>query len=195
MLKTGLLAFVLACGGGRSPTTQSSTTTSPAAGVFELGEMQLLEKGEPWFKIHADGSTEIGYRSSTGPTTIKPGEAWSSDSLPIKFKPGPRLAVDGTIGDEKGTWRLTENGTFVASKNGTSAPVPDIVVTQDSIVFSKTPRGDIKFLASSDGTLTVSTGLDDRFGVLTFEGADTPSKRRALLALAALVLAPPRTTP
>jgi hypothetical protein len=185
MSKSSVLALVLvACSSSHPPASTPAASTA----MFELGELSLVEDGKTVLAIHRDGSTEIGYRS--GSMTITPGQTASTDSLPLRLKAGPTIKADGTFAHEgRDVARMTADGTFVGLKDPVG-PIPDIAVSADRIAFAKTQVGEVSFEVAADGSITQRGGNASTLGSLRIVGADTPAKRRAILALAALVLAP-----
>jgi hypothetical protein len=171
-----------ACGGkGDGATTTPTTTVPTAAAPFELGEITVFEGAQAMLKIHADGSTELGGHS--GRMELKPGQPASSDSLPVVFKPGPTLKTDGTIEWKgKAVARVNADGTVTNLETNQAAPV---TVTADKVTFDE---GTI--VLSADGKMTFAgpnakQPTDDKQPRV--EGADSPGKRRTVLALVGMM--------
>ncbi|MCW5804538.1 MAG: hypothetical protein KIT31_19360 [Deltaproteobacteria bacterium] len=168
----------------------AATTKAPAApAVFELGEVTMFEGDEPVFKLHADGATEIGFRSLAHAVELEPGQTFSTKGLPYELKAGPTLAADGTLRiDGRDTVRANLDGTLTVI--ATKARVDGITITADRVRIQSPKGAAITLELGADGTLTQHGGnkLDDRPVRVT--GADTPGKRRAILTLVGLALAP-----
>jgi hypothetical protein len=184
MYKTSIAlvtALMLAgCGGGGGG--GSASTTAATATILELGEMTLLEDGQPMLKIHADGTTEIGQRSGA----LQPGA--SSDSLPLTLGPGPTLHADGTIAKEtEPRARLNADGTLTAVEG--HAAIRGVTVTADTVTVTGGSAGTLSITLSADGAIT-QTGGTGSPRTMRVEGADTPGKRRAILTLLGLLIAP-----
>jgi hypothetical protein len=191
-LTTTALAFLLgiaACGGkstSDSTTTGSGATATTAAAV-ELGEMTLWDGDDPALKIHADGTTEMGYRSGRT-AELKPGETWSSDSLPMQLKPGPKIEADGTIAIE-GEPKVRINADGTITNLVTNAAFP-IAVTADKLTVTYEGR-ELGLALAADGKLTVfGNPMATPAKPLRIEGADTPGKRRTMLSFIALNFLP-----
>lgn len=179
MTRTSLvLGLLLVACGGKSTTTP--TSPKPPTTTFELGELTVFEGKDAMVKIHADGTSELGGHS--GKLEVKPGETASSDALPITWKPGPVFKTDGTIEYEgKPVARVNADGTVMDLT--ANKPVP-ITITADKITFDK---GSIDLAA--DGTMTLVGGEGTKPDKAPrVEGADTPGKRRTVLALVGLLL-------
>ena len=177
MTKTILLTFALAACGGKSATP--TTPTAPAS-TFELGELTVFEGDQAMVKIHADGSSELGGHS--GKMELKPGQTASSDSLPVTWKPGPLFKADGTIEYKgKAVAKVNADGTVM---NLESNKVEPITITADKVTLDK---GAI--VLAADGTISFegpNATKPDKTPHVT--GADTPGKRRTVLALVGLLL-------
>jgi hypothetical protein len=171
---------VVACGSA-NPRPESVTVTPEA--VFELGEMTLFDQGQPVYRVHADGSTEMGYRSGT--LHVEPGKPASTDSLPIQFKPGPTITAAGTISLGDKAVALQDDGTFVGRDGDREQQVPDVQLVGDRVTWA-TQSGAATMAISADGTVVVTGGNPDMKPALRVEGADTAGKRRVMLAILAL---------
>jgi hypothetical protein len=77
------VSFLLgACGGAeRPPATEPAPLVAPIADPVTVGEVVVSQNGQPVFKLHADGTSELAQVGSTG-------GSWMS---------GPTLRADGTI--------------------------------------------------------------------------------------------------
>ena len=186
-LASALVLALTACGGKTKDSSSTGTsTTAPTAAAVELGEMTLFDGDEAAMKIHADGSTEMGFRSG-GTAELKPGETWSSDSLPMQLKPGPTIQADGTIAiKNEPKVRINADGTITDLRDNSAFP---IAVTADKM----TVRHDGKqfgFDLAADGKLATFGGENPPKKPLRIEGADTPGKRRTMLAFIALNFLP-----
>jgi len=151
--------------------------------VIELGELTLFEGDDAVLKIHADGSTEMGHRS--GKLELKPGQVASSSSLPVTFQAGPTIKPDGTI-ESKGqaVARLKPDGTIVNLKTNVTLPA---IVGADKVTI--TERGTtITIELAADGTLSVIGAKKNHPDKpMRLAGADTPGKRKIVLALIAVM--------
>ena len=179
-----LVGLLVGCAaGGYRPKAPSPTARAAAApAVVELGEVTLYEGDDAVMKIHADGSTEIGYRS--GRLDVKPGVTASSKSLPLRLRPGPAIRTDGTFAWKgEDVIRVNADGTFTDVR--ANQPVP-IVITGDT---ARRRDHDVGIELAADGSIRVFGGNPEALDKpLRVEGADTPGKRRAILAFAALQL-------
>jgi hypothetical protein len=180
-------AGVAACGGKPSTTTTTPTTTpttAPAATVLELGEITIFDGDQPMVKIHADGSTELGGHS--GSMEIKPGQPASTDSLPVVWKPGPKLGTDGSVstnGEVRG--RVSADGKIVDVKTNQALPM---VVSDDKIDITEGGKT-VSILLAADGTVSFAGGNASQPDKPPHvQGATTPGKRRTALVLMALLL-------
>lgn len=180
-MKSIVLPLALAaCAAG---TAQKTVPTTPTP-VVELGELTLFEGDDAMLKIHTDGSTELGYRS--GRMTVEPGKPASSDSLPVHLRPGPMLRADGTIEHGgKALGRITAEGAIINLVNHATLP---LTVSADKLTLVG-PGKTIAFELAANGTISI-TGADSFAAKpLRVAGADTPGKRKAMLALIAVQLA------
>jgi hypothetical protein len=180
------LALALAACGGKHPTTTTTPVTGAAAApttTFELGELVLFEGPDAMFKVHADGSTEIGYRH--GELKVEPGKPASSDSLPIEWKPGPTIKADGTIEDKgKPMVGVAADGTITNLEDGKPMPLK---VTADSISIAGATIG-----LAADGAIQLPAGVTVKPGHEgRVTGADTTGKRRVMLTMIGLLLSGP----
>jgi len=177
-----------ACAGTqRAPNATTAPVVKMQDKFIELGEITMFEGDDARMKIHADGTTEIGYRSGSS-GKIEPGKTFSSDSLPVVFKPGPSITADGTFThDGKPGVKLDANGTLVVI--ATNERMNGVTVTADKILIVA-PQGSVSFEYKPDGTLQQIGGNKMNDKHLRIEGADTPGKRRAMLAFLSLMLAP-----
>jgi hypothetical protein len=189
MRKTSiLLALTLAaCGGKPSPSTTPTSSQNAAPGTpFELGEITVFQGKDAMLKIHADGTTELGYRS--GGMTVQPGQTASSDALPVSWKPGPKVKTDGTFEAEgQGTMQLGADGTVTAQKDGKTEPLP-LKVSDDSVVLT---AGGSSFTVSlgADGAVKLPAEAKIPAGMESHvEGATTPGKRRLVLTFLGMLL-------
>jgi hypothetical protein len=181
------VSFCAACGSMAKAGPTTPAVIVPAGNVvFELGEVTMFDGADVVFKVHADGSTEMGYRHGKN-IKIEPGVPWSSKSLPMVLRPGPRMAADGTF-THRGVAkvRASLDGTFVTNDGKT---VPGVTVANDTIRLEH--GGTVVTLTlGADGTLGQAGGNQMTDGPMRIVGADTPGKRRAILSLVALTLAP-----
>ena len=187
-LTSALVLALTACGGKSKPdsTSTGTSTTAPATAGVELGEMTLFDGDEAALKIHADGSTEMGYRSG-GTSELKPGETWSSDSLPLQLKAGPTIQADGTIAvKNEPKVRINADGTITDLRDNSAFP---IAVTADKMTLTHEGK-QMGFDLATDGTLTMFGGQNPPKKPLRVAGADTPGKRRTMLAFLALNFLP-----
>ena len=140
------------------------------------------------FKIHANGSTEMG--AHKGSMTIEPGKTASSDSLPVVWEPGPTLHTDGTIDGKTGPVakvNFDAGGTIVELKTNTKLP---ITVVDDKVTITNNGTS-VSAQLGADGTLTFLNAPEGSKEMhIRIEGADTPGKRRTMLALLGLLFAP-----
>jgi len=150
MYKTSIAlvtALMLAgCGGGGGG--GSASTTAATATILELGEMTLLEDGQPMLKIHADGT------------------------IAKETEPRARLNADGTLTAVEG-----------------HAAIRGVTVTADTVTVTGGSVGTLSITLSADGAIT-QTGGTGSPRTMRVEGADTPGKRRAILTLLGLLIAP-----
>jgi hypothetical protein len=185
-----LVLGIAACGGKSTDTAGTTTTpTAPATAgaAVELGEMTLFDGDEAALKIHADGTTEMGYRSG-GTAELKPGETWSSDSLPMQMKAGPKIEADGTIAvNGEPRVRINADGTITNLADNTALP---IAITADKMTVTD-GGNQMGFDLAADGKLTIFGGRGEPpKKPLRIEGADSPGKRRTMLAFLALNFLP-----
>jgi hypothetical protein len=164
-----------ACSGG---STRLDTTTPPAElpPAIELGEMTLFERDAAMLKFHADGSTELGYRS--GRLAIGPGGSASTDTLPVTYRPGPTIRTDGTVVfDGEPRVRINADGTVTKISTGEVLPIE---VTDTTVSRPGDPR---RLELQPTGDLVI-----DARHVGRIEGADTAGKRRVVLAFLGMML-------
>ena len=176
------ICALAACGGKTEDRgTTPATAPAPVAAV-ELGEMTLWDGDEAALRIHADGSTEMGFRSG-GTSDLKPGQTWSSDSLPLQLRPGPAIQADGTVAFKgEPRVRINADGTITDLRAGTAFP---ILVTGDKVTITSGGHR-MGFDVAADGSVTVFGGKSPPRKPLRLEGADTPGKRRTILAFISL---------
>lgn len=192
-MRSYLIAFisvVVACGGKPSP---ESTTTPPAttAAQLELGEITVFDGPNAMFKIHANGTTEMG--AHKGGMEIKPGQTASTDSLPIVWEAGPTLHADGTI-DAKGApvAKLNADGSIMELKTNTALPVK---VADDKVTIIDSKGTSVSAQLGGDGKLTFINAPDPgHVPQIRVEGADTLGKRRTVLAILGVMFAPGEVT-
>jgi hypothetical protein len=181
-----LFAFALAACGGSSSSTSATKATTPAAPgaaapvasaaataglALDLGEVTVYDGDEALFKLHADGTTELG----------------DHQGGQLKWYPGPTFKADGTLlveGETKA--RLTAEGIALT---GTDNVLP-LAVTADTVSVDA-----ISFSLAADGALKVS-GLDTGGTKLRFEGASPKALHTGLVVWTALfVLSQPVAPP
>ena len=179
-----LFACVLvACAGGSSKATTPAAPAAPAAATpsasaaakaglaLDLGEVTVYDGDEALFKLHADGTTELG----------------DHQGGQLKWYPGPTFLADGTLlveGETKA--RLTAEGIAIA---GTDNVLP-LAVTADTVSVDA-----ISFSLAADGKLVVS-GLDTGGTKLRFEGSSPKALHTGLVVWTALfVLSQPVAPP
>lgn len=186
-LTSALVLALTACGGKSKPDTSTGTsTTAPAAAAVELGEMTLFDGDEAALKIHADGTTEMGYRSGST-SELKPGETWSSDSLPMQLKAGPTIQADGTIAvKNEPKVRINADGTITDLRDNSVLP---LAITADKMTLTHEGK-QVGFDLAADGKLTTFGSDNPPKKPLRIEGADTPGKRRTILSFIALNFLP-----
>ena len=170
-----LLSLALAGCGAPAPATPAASQPAPAAraaavepAVLELGEMTMFDVHGPTLRVHASGSTEIFSRQVwvAGPT-IKP-----DGSIEGHGRLLARVHADGTITDPTGQPR-------------------SLKVQDDFLAFTGTTHAAGIQLAPDGGMIPRPSGSAPGFRV---EGADTPGKRRTVLALfGTLYFGPPPT--
>ena len=181
-----ILASVALAACASKPTTPA--TPPPAATTLELGEMTIFDGANAMFKIHANGSTEMG--THKGSMAIEPGKTASSDSLPIVWEPGPTLHADGTIDGKTGPVakvNFDAGGTIVELKTNKTLP---ITVADDKLTITNNGTS-VSAQLAADGNLTVLNPPEGSKKMqIRIEGADTPGKRRTMLALIGLLFAP-----
>jgi hypothetical protein len=188
LLRLALAVLCAACGGSSSSGGLRIKSGEPAASVFELGELTMFDGEDAVFKVHADGSTEMGFHHGEN-ITITPGKPFSSKDLPIVMKPGPSIAADGTF-----TWKgkpvakVNVDGTVTDLTNNTV--VDGIKVTGEAIQLQAPGGMEVTLALAADGKLTQQGGGDLSEKPLRVAGADTPGKRRAILAIVGLTLMP-----
>jgi hypothetical protein len=159
--------------------TSTATTAPPPPArlqptpTFELGEIVVFDGPDAMLKIHASGATEIGRKKDGSPDGVrwKPGPTLAADgSIEYRGKPRARVAADGTVLDP-----------------ATNQPLP-IKVSDAKLEVSA--RGRVTTVAlSPEGKITITNApgtLHDQ--PPRVEGADTPGKRRAVLALVGFIL-------
>jgi len=180
------VVVVVACG---SSASKQDTTPAPAAApapAIELGEMTLFERDAAMLKFHADGSTELGYRSGT--LAMGPDGSASTDTLPVSFRPGPTIRPDGTVVfDGEPRVRINADGTVTNIPTGELMPIE---VTDMAVSRPGDPR---KLELQPSGDLVVGANQVGRL-----EGADTIGKRRVALAFLGMMLmasSPPAPAP
>jgi hypothetical protein len=178
-----LLAVLLAaCGGKATPssTTTTSSQSTAASTPFELGEITVFQGQDAMLKIHADGTTELGYRHGT--MTVSPGQTGSSsNALPVSWKPGPKVTADGKLeAEDRATVQFGVDGTLTEQKEGKTKQLP-LKVRDDSVVVS---AGGSSYTLSlgADGIVKLPPGAKVPPGTESHvEGATTPGKRRLVL--------------
>ncbi|HEV7554818.1 MAG TPA: hypothetical protein VGO00_05135 [Kofleriaceae bacterium] len=158
----------------------------PAPFALELGEITLFEGPDAMLKVHADGTTELGGRS--GRMQITPGQTASSDSLPITWKPGPTLHADGSItAAGAAVAKVNADGSIVELKTNTTLP---FTITADKVTFASEGTT-LSVELSADGKLSrVGAPAEPANKQIRVEGADTAGKRRAMLVMVGVMLAP-----
>jgi hypothetical protein len=167
---------LVACGGGggstggKATTPGAASTAAPAAPAsaaakaglaLDLGEVTVYDGDEALFKLHADGTTELG----------------DHQGGQLKWYPGPTFLADGTLvveGETKA--RLTAEGIAIA---GTDNVLP-LAVTADKVSVDA-----ISFSLAEGGKLVV-TGLDTGNTKLRFEGASPETLHTGLVVWTAL---------
>ncbi len=162
-----LLAVALVACGSKS---KSDTTTAeqPAAtdGVaLKLAEVTVYDGKEPLFKLHADGTTELGTKEATE----------------VKWVAGPTFKADGTLlvdGEPKA--KLTQAGIAIT---GTDKVLP-LAIKEDSVSVSDADK-QISFSLEADGSLKVA-GLDTKGKSFRFEGASPEALHTGLVVWSAL---------
>jgi hypothetical protein len=178
----GIAVSFFACG---SPA--KAAPGKPASAMFELGEVTMFDGKDIVFKVHADGSTEMGFRHGKN-IKFERGVPWSSRSLPIVLKAGPTMVADGTfLHDGTARVRANADGTFVSLKD--QKTVEGLTVANDTIRIAHGGRV-VTWTLGADGTLAQHGGNVMSDGPVRIVGADTPGKRRAILSLVALTLYP-----
>jgi hypothetical protein len=187
LMTLGLCFALAACGGKTASTT--ATVTKPADAAVEFGEMTLWDGEEAAMKVHADGTTEVGFRS--GRLELQGGHA-SSDQLPLRLKPGPTITADGTIAiKNEPKLRINADGTITDLRDNTPFP---IAVTPDKVTITNGDR-QFGFELAATGEVTVFGGMNPTTKPLRIEGADTPGKRRTMLAFISLSFLPAQPGP
>lgn len=174
-----------ACGGqGTSHPTAPAATAAAPAPRFELGEITVFDGPDPMVKVHADGSTELGVRTTL--SEGEPGKPPTTSAPTIAWKPGPKLNSDGTIAfGGKLVARLDPDGTIVDLDSNKPEPIK---VFDDHLELAAGSQVTTVALAA-DGKVTITNPpgkLHDQPPHV--EGADTPGKRRSVLALLGLLL-------
>ena len=175
--------LLVACGGGSGSKTSATTAPAPQAAApsasaaaraglaLDLGEVTVYDGDEALFKLHADGTTELG----------------DHQGGQLKWYPGPTFLADGTLlveGETKA--RLTASGIAIA---GTDNVLP-LAVTADSVSVDA-----ISFSLAADGALKV-VGLDTGATKLRFEGSSPRALHTGLVVWTALfVLSQPVAPP
>ena len=171
-----------------SKPTTPATPPPTAATTLELGEMTIFDGANAMFKVHANGSTEMGMHK--GSMAIEPGKTASTDSLPIVWEPGPTLHADGTIDGKTGPVakiNFESGGTIVELKTNKTLP---ITVADDKLTITNNGTS-VSAQLAADGNLTVLNPPEGSKKMeIRVEGADTPGKRRTMLALLGLLFAP-----
>ena len=170
-----ILTLLLACG----TTPAKPTTPPPPAPVIELGEITVFDHGDAMFKIHADGTTELGKRKS-----VSPGEPKN----PVHWDKGPTLHADGTVDGKQGAIaKITPDGTITALETNTPLPIKldanRVTITDHgkSIVAEIGPDGAMNFSGDGERPKDIQIRVD---------GANTPGKVRAVLAVFAVLVTP-----
>jgi hypothetical protein len=188
-LHVSILTLAVAACANKSP---APVAPPPAPVALELGEITLFEGANAMLKIHADGTTELGGHS--GRLEITPGKTASTDSLPITWKPGPTLHADGSISAAgAAVAKVNADGSIVELKTGTTLPFS---ITPDKVTFASEGTS-ITVELSADGKLSrAGAPAEPADKQIHVEGADTAGKRRTILVMVGVMLAPgkPRTT-
>ncbi|HEY4239588.1 MAG TPA: hypothetical protein VGM88_07215 [Kofleriaceae bacterium] len=172
------IAAAASCGGkagptGGDPTPKAVVASVPASsGAVELGEMTIYEGKEVMARLHADGSTELATTDGSGAAA---------------FQPGPVIKADGTFADKSGAAhsRLNPNGTITDLDS--NQPLP-ITVTIDSVTIIDQGQQN-RITLGADGTINLPQPQPPEH-TPHVEGADTPGKRRVVLALMGIMLLP-----
>jgi hypothetical protein len=169
---------LVACGSGGGAAPKATTPAAPGAAsapagapsasaaaraglALDLGEVTVYDGDEALFKLHADGTTELG----------------DNQGGQLKWYPGPTFLADGTLlveGETKA--RLTAEGIAIA---GTDNVLP-LAVTADTVSVDA-----ISFSLAADGALEVS-GLDTGSTKLRFEGSSPKALHTGLVVWTAL---------
>lgn len=174
----------LAACGGSSTSTALATPTAPAS-VLELGEITIADGAQPVFKLHVDGTSEMGVRK--GRLEITPGQTASSDSLPLSWDPGPTLHADGTI-DAKGKTavaRLNQDGTITATETHETLPMT-VIGSRLTITVGGATKAVLDLAPDGSIKATPAPGKFD----LHVQGASSPGQIKAALVLLGIALAP-----
>src|SRR5450432_3388775 len=156
-MRSYMIAFisvVVACGG--KPSHETTTPPPATTSQLELGEITVFDGANAMFKIHANGTTEMG--THKGSMEIKPGQTASTDSLPISWEPGPTLHADGTI-DAQGApvAKLNADGSIMELKTNTALPVK---VADDKVTITDSKGTSVSAQLGSDGKLTIINAPD-----------------------------------
>ena len=178
-----MFALAVAACANKPPTPAAPP---PAPFTLELGEITMFEGKDAMLKVHADGTTELGGRS--GRLQITPGQTASTDSLPITWKPGPTLHADGSItAAGAAVAKVNADGSIVELKSNTTLP---FTITADKVTFSSEGTS-ISVEMSADGKLArVGAPAEPANKQIRVEGADTAGKRRTILVMVGVMLAP-----
>jgi len=184
MRQIGLSILVAVAACANKPPTPA--TPPPPPFTLELGELTLFEGPDAMLKVHADGTTELGGRS--GRLQITPGQTASSDSLPITWKPGPTLHADGSItAAGAAVAKVNADGSIVELKSNTTLP---FTITADKVTFLSEGNS-ISVEMSADGKLSrIGAPAEPANKQIRVEGADTAGKRRTMLVMVGVMLAP-----
>jgi len=204
MIRKHVLALLatVACGGTPAAPTAPTTPTTGAAPTFELGDVTVYRGKHAWLELHRNGKTRI----ATGETAWVDGPTLATDGT-VALGAAPEAVVhgDGTVEDvamhspmamtvtsERVTFRdgtvveLSADGRVAVTETHDDPPPPPEEEDDGSANDPQLARQHAIEQARAAGILGKDAldGEGERV-----EGADTPGKRRAILALIGLARA------
>jgi hypothetical protein len=171
------VSFLLgACGGAeKPPATEPAPAEAPAESPVTVGEVVISQNGQPVFKLHADGTSELAQVTATG-------TSWVS---------GPTLRADGTIIVE-GAEKARIGTSAITFASGESFPVAGEAGT---IVIGEADK-QVTVTIDAAGAVTLVGGPaspEARAG-WKVEAADPAASRSAMLLWLSIMAGPTAET-
>lgn len=206
LISAVLFATLVACGGGGgkdpaqpelvaqpepAPVEPAPVVEEkpPAPPPFELalGELTIYDGAEPGFKLHADGTTELGSKVTKTTGTGKKKKTTTT----TEWKPGPVFKADGTVELEgKPMGKIGWDG---VTDLGNGQVVLAYKVDGDALVVKGPTGEDVRLELVPEGIKIVGGPMDGR--VDKIEATDDKVRRTALFILAVTAASSPSPAP